>query len=150
MCLAFISSITTLEAYYAHNFAAAVFVLGGFVLEVHYESLINQYGCVPATIAYGNVQCGKSKATKAALSTVGLKDQKFSIKCPTQRPSNLLVKQQWGWCLMIQKIQNKLPKNCVHFQKAHALPWHTSSRQGQHFLSSMNFKMLRKLSREAR
>ena len=71
------SLITTLEAYYSHNFAAAMFVLGGFLLAVHYESLIDQYGCVPATIAYGTVQCGKSKSTKAALSTVGLKDQNY-------------------------------------------------------------------------
>lgn len=54
-----------------------MFVLGGFLLAVHYESLIDQYGCVPATIAYGQVQCGKSKATQAAFSTVGLKDQNY-------------------------------------------------------------------------
>ena len=47
--------ITTLEAYYAHNFAAAVFVLEGFALAVHYEALINQYGCVPATSGVNRV-----------------------------------------------------------------------------------------------
>ena len=35
--------IMTFEAYYSHNFAAAMFVLGGFSLAVHYESLIEQY-----------------------------------------------------------------------------------------------------------
>ena len=68
--------IATLEGYHTHNFPAAMFVLGGYVLAVH-ESLISEYGSIPATIAYGQVQCGKSKATKAALSTVGLTEQNF-------------------------------------------------------------------------
>ena len=32
---------------------------------------------VPATILYGEVQCGKSEATKAALSTTGTVDGNF-------------------------------------------------------------------------
>lgn len=46
--------------------------LGGYVLAVHYESLIE-----PATILYGEVQYGKSEGTKAALSTTGTVDGNF-------------------------------------------------------------------------
>lgn len=49
--------------------------LGGYVLAVHYESLI-----VPATILYGEVQYGKSEGTKAALSTTGSVDGNFFNK----------------------------------------------------------------------
>ena len=45
---------------------------GGVILAVRYESLIAQYSSVPATIAYGHVQCSKSEATRVALPTVGL------------------------------------------------------------------------------
>ena len=72
--------IAMLEHYYNHTFAAALCVLGGYVAAVHYESLISEYSHVPATIAYGEVQCGKSKATRTALSTVGLMNPTFSTK----------------------------------------------------------------------
>ena len=69
--------ILTLESYNAHKFAAAQFVLGGYILSVHYGALMSEYETVPATIAYGQVQCGKSKVTKAALATVGLITSNF-------------------------------------------------------------------------
>lgn len=51
--------IDVLDRYYAHNFSAALLVVGGFILAVHYEILIEKFNAVPATIPFGQVQCGE-------------------------------------------------------------------------------------------
>lgn len=59
--------IAMLQKYYDHIFTVELGVLGRYVAAVHYESLISEYSCAPATIANGEVQCRKSRATKAVL-----------------------------------------------------------------------------------
>lgn len=66
--LLFLPSLQHFENYYDHDFAA---VIGEYVVAVNYEPFISEYS-VPAIIAYGEGQCGKLKATKSALSKVGL------------------------------------------------------------------------------
>ena len=48
--------ITILNNYYKDNFSSVLCVLGGYVVAVHCESVISEYGYVPATIVYGDVQ----------------------------------------------------------------------------------------------
>ena len=64
--------INILDRYYAHNLPAALLLVGGFILAVHYEILIEKFKAVLATIAYGQVQYGKTRATRAALSLMGI------------------------------------------------------------------------------
>ncbi len=47
------------------------------MLTVHYKALMAQQGSVPTTLAYGEVQCGTSKATEAAPSTMGMRTANF-------------------------------------------------------------------------
>ena len=49
------------------------------MLAVHYEAMIDEFEKVPANILFGDVQCGKSEATKAALSTTGMLNANFSL-----------------------------------------------------------------------
>lgn len=64
--------IDILDRYYANNLPAVYLIIGGFIVCVHYESTIEQHDSVPATIDYGPIQCGKSKATREALSLIGI------------------------------------------------------------------------------
>ena len=43
----------------------------------HYESLFRRFQKIPATIAYGEVNCGKTTATKAALAMVGVQQKNW-------------------------------------------------------------------------
>ena len=143
--------ITTLEGYYAHNFAAAALVLGGFILAVLYEALVEQHGYVPATIAYGRVQSGKSKATKAALSTVGLKDQNFFNQVSDSKALEFTNHTTMGMVMDDPEDPKQIAKKLIyHFQKANASNMAYEFQARTTFLSSMNLKMLRKLSKEAR
>ena len=143
--------IATLEKYYDHNFAAALCVLGGYVVAVHYESLISDYGCVPATIAYGEVQCGKSKATKAALSTVGLMKSNFFNQLSDSKSFEFTSQTTMGMVLDDPEDLKQIAKKLVyHFQKAHASTKAYDYEPRTTFVTSMNLKMLRKLAKEAR
>ena len=63
--------ITSLSDCFEENFPTALFVLGSTVIANHYEALYNRFQRVPATLAYEEVNCGKTTAVKAALSMVG-------------------------------------------------------------------------------
>ena len=143
--------IATLEGYYAHNFPAAMFVLGGYVLAVHYESLISEYGSIPATIAYGQVQCGKSKATKAALSTVGLIKPNFFSQISDSKAFEFTCQTTMGMVLDDPEDVKQVAKKLMyHFQRAHASTKAYDYEPRTTFVTSMNLKMLRKLAKEAR
>lgn len=68
---AVVNLLESLEACYEENFPAALLMLGSAVIANHYEALYNRFQKIPATLAYGEVNCGKTTATKAALSMVG-------------------------------------------------------------------------------
>lgn len=143
--------IATLENYYDHNFPAAICVLGGYVVAVHYESLISDYVCVPATIAYGEVQCGKSKATKAALSTVGLTKPNFFNQLSDSKSFEFTSQTTMGMVLDDTEDLKQIAKKLIyHFQRAHASTKAYDYEPRTTFIMSMNLKMLRKLAKEAR
>ena len=143
--------IETHESYYSHNFAAALFVLGGYVLTVHYEVLMSTYETVLATIAYGRVQCGKSKATKAALSTVGLVKCNLFSHISDSRAFEFTSQTTMGMVLDDPKDPKQLAKKLTHhFQGAHASTKAYDYQPKTTFVTSMNFKMLRKVAKESR
>ena len=74
---ALVDLISALEHCYENNFAATLLVLGAAVICNHYEVLFARFQQVPATIVYGEVCCGKTKATRAALSVTGTQNTNF-------------------------------------------------------------------------
>lgn len=74
---AVVNLIESLQACYEENFPAALLMLGSAVIANHYETLYNRFQKIPATLAYGEVNCGKTTATKAALSMVGAQNTNF-------------------------------------------------------------------------
>ena len=83
--------IDTLDRY---NLPAVLLVIGGFILAVHYEILMEKFKAVPATIAYGQVQCGKTRATLAALSLMGITSTNFFSDVSD---SGIRAKAPWEW-----------------------------------------------------
>ena len=69
--------LLALDDNYEENFPGVLLTIGSYVISVHYESLMEEYGKVPATIVYGEVQCGKSEATKATLAITSTVDGNF-------------------------------------------------------------------------
>ncbi len=67
------------------NFPAALLLLGSQLLAVCYDEIYEIAGQVPATIAFGKVSLGKTKAAEAAQSIFGL--------CSTFRVSKITDKQ---------------------------------------------------------
>ena len=100
---AFTALISVLDKYYTSNFPAVLLLLGGDVLTVHYEAQMTEYGSVPATLAYGEVQCGKLKATEAALSTMGMRSTNFFGEVSDSRTFEFTSQTTLGWSLMTQR-----------------------------------------------
>jgi len=69
--------VKQLKAKNEDNYPAAIITLGAQIMSVHYESLFEAGYNVPATLLHGEISHGKSLATKAALSTLGIQDTHF-------------------------------------------------------------------------
>lgn len=70
--------VEQLKVTYEENYPAAVLTMGAQIMSVHYEILVNDGGYnVPATLLHGEVSHGKSLATKAALSMLGIQENYF-------------------------------------------------------------------------
>lgn len=61
------------EKAFGENFPAALLVLGGIALAVHYEQLSNTFP-VPPIMALGEPITAKSTAVETALSMFGMQD----------------------------------------------------------------------------
>ena len=68
---AIVDLIESLCCCYEENFPVALLILGSAVISNHYEALYNWFQKIPTTLAFGEVNFGKTTATKAALSIVG-------------------------------------------------------------------------------
>jgi len=69
--------VKQLKVTYENNYPAAIITLGAQIMSVHYESLFEAGFNVPATLLHGEISHGKSIATKAALSMLGIQDTHF-------------------------------------------------------------------------
>jgi len=69
--------VKQLKVTYGDNYPAAITTLGAQIMSVHYESLFEAGYNVPATLLHGEISHGKSLATKAALSMLGIQDTHF-------------------------------------------------------------------------
>lgn len=73
--------VWALKNVHQQNFPAALLLLGAQVMSMFYEQILAIAGQVPATLAFGKVCLGKTKAAEAAQSILGL--------CKGFRPSKI-------------------------------------------------------------
>lgn len=136
---------------YDTNFAGALLVLGGYIVSLHYESLMEKYNNVPATIVYGEVQCGKSLITKAVLATTGVQNANFFSSLSDPRTFAFSSQTTLGMVLDdpcdVKQVARKLT---YHFQKAPAATMCYEHTPKTTFLTSMNIPTLQQLAKHAR
>ena len=143
--------LDALEANYGTNFPGALLVLGGYILAIHYESLIDIYNKVPATLVYGEVQCGNSAITRAALSTMGVQQANFFSSMSDVKTFAFSSQTTLGMVLDdpcdLKQVSNKLTH---HFQKSVAATMSYEYSPRTTFISSMNEPTLKGLAKHLR
>lgn len=75
------NAIQVMQRAFLNNFPSSLLVLAAHLLNIHYESLLPVVGGIPIAVLYGDVQCGKSTATKVCLSLTGTQDSHFLGRC---------------------------------------------------------------------
>lgn len=143
--------IDILDRYYAHNLPAVLLIIGGFIVCVHYESMIEQHGSVPATIAYGPIQCGKSKATRVALSLMGVSAPNFFTNISDCKAFEYTSQTTLGMVLDDPEDLKQVSKKLTyHFQKSSAATKMYCYKPRTTFITSMNEHMLLKIAAHSR
>ena len=143
--------LDALEANYGTNFPGALLVLGGYILAIHYEALIDIYNKVPATLVHGEVQCGKSAITRAALSTMGVQQANFFSSMSDVKTFAFSSQTTLGMVLDdpcdLKQVSNKLTH---HFQKSVAATMSYEYSPRTTFITSMNEPTLKGLAKHSR
>ena len=146
-----IDLLNVMEKYYGDSFPAVLYLMGGYVLANHYEALISQYGKVPSTIIYGEVQCGKTTATRAILGTMGVSDAKFFSELTDAKAYAFTSQTTLGMVIDDpDDLKQLVIKIIYHFQKAPVASMRGEYEPRTTFVTSMNESTLRKLSKSAR
>ena len=149
---ALVNLLHALENSYEENFPGVLMMLGGYVLAVHYETVIDEFEKVPATILFGDVQCGKSEATKAALSTTGMMNANFFSHISDSRVFAYSSQTTLGVVLDDPKDVHEVEKKITyHFQRANAATMSYSYKPRTTFITSLNEQpTLRNLAKQSR
>lgn len=63
--------VTALKQLLGNNFMAALGMLGGLVLGIGFETIIERFGFCPVVLATGGLSCGKTTTLKALLYCLG-------------------------------------------------------------------------------
>ena len=140
--------ITCLQTTYEENFPAALLTLGAQLMCTHYESLneIASDGCVPATILHGDVSHGKSLATKAGLSMLGIQNSHFLSSCTYNRIVQVTSSSTLGVVIDdpsdVKEISEKI---LHHFERGISTTCKGSYTPRCTFISSVNKELLTKL-----
>ena len=143
--------IRALHSCYTHNFPASLLVLGAEVLCLHYELLIQLTNQVPVTIVFGDVGQGKSRATRAALSLLGVHHSNYFHELTDSRILKITSNTTLGVVIDDPTDAHSVAEKIVqHFEKSS----HGSARMTftprTTFITSMNYRCLKQLAREQR
>ena len=141
--------ISALKNCYQQNTPAALLTLGAQILCLHYESFhkIGKF-LVPATVVFGKINCGKSLATKAALSMLGIQDSNYITFSTESKMRSLTSQTSLGVVLDDPKDANEISQKILyHFDLAKACNHTTTVLPKCTFITSMNFDCLDKLCR---
>lgn len=66
--------ISVMDKYMKGNFPAALLVIGGVGLAIHFEQLVDSLDGVPLIMAWGKPVSGKTTAANAAMAIIGQKE----------------------------------------------------------------------------
>lgn len=139
--------VSCLKITYEDNFAAALLTLGAQIMSTHYEMINNNTHCnVPAAILHGDVSHGKSLASKAALSMIGIEKNHFITSITDTKIVQVTSCTTLGLVLDdpsdVKQISEKI---LYHFDKGVAAKCHADYTPKCTFISSVNKELLAKL-----
>jgi len=132
---------------YETNYPAALLTLGAQIMSTHYEMLNTdaQYR-VPATILHGDILHGKSLASKAALSILGIQESHFLTSITDTKSVQVTSCTTLGLVIDdptdIKEISEKI---LYHFEKGIAAKCNANYTPRCTFISSINKELLTKL-----
>lgn len=143
--------IQVMQRAFLNNFPSCLLVLAAHLLNLHYESLLPVVGGIPIAILYGDVQCGKSTATKVCLSLTGTQDSHFLGRCPdvtfiratTQTTLGLVLDDPTNHTAISEKIMLLFDGKTIE-QNSVSLHPRTS------FMTSINMPCFEKLAKHHR
>ena len=143
--------IRALQTCYTHNFPASLLVLGAEVLCLHYELLIQLTNQVPITVVFGDVGQGKSRATRAALSLLGVHQSNYFHELTNSRSLKITSSTTLGVVIDDPSDAHSVAEKIVqHFEKSSHGSAHITYTPRTTFITSMNYRCLNQLSREQR
>lgn len=143
--------IQSLEDCYLHNFPACLLLLGAEVLCLHYETLMETVGQVPVTVVFGHVGQGKSKATRAALSLLGVERCNYFQELTDHRALKLTSTTTLGVVIDDPTDHRMIAEKIMqHFERGMHGSAHATFTPRTTFMTSMNGKCLKQLAREPR
>lgn len=143
--------IRALQGCYVHNFPASLLVLGAEILCLHYELLIEMANQVPVTIVFGDVGLGKSRATRAALSLLGVQHCSYFHELTDSRALRVTCNTTLGVVIDDPTDAHWISEKIIqHFEKGSHGSAHGTYTPRTSFITSMNYKCLKQLSREQR
>ena len=143
--------IRALQTCYAHNFPASLLVLGAEILCLHYELLIKLTNQVPITVVFGDVGQGKSRATRAALSLLGVHQSNYFHELTDSRTLKMTSSTTLGVVIDDPSDAHSVAEKIVqHFEKSSHGSAHITYTPRTTFITSMNYRCLNQLSREQR
>lgn len=139
--------IGCLKDAYEENYPAALLTLGAQVMSTHYEMINAATQCkVPATILHGDVSHGKSLASKAALSMLGIQHNHFLTSITDTKSVQVTSCTTLGLVIDdpsdIKEISEKI---LYHFEKGIAAKHNANYIPRCTFISSINKELLTKL-----
>lgn len=144
---ALVDLVSELERCYQNNFAACLLTLGAAVMCNHYEALFARFQQVPATLVFGEVCCGKTRATRAALSMVGAQDTNFFSSITDARSYRFAGSTTLGMVIDDPREEKELAKKITyHFDQSMVSTCARDYQPRTTFIASMNLPCLQRLA----
>ncbi len=137
--------IKTLEQCYQYNTTATLLTLGSQLLCLHYEALNKTAKLsVPASVLFGDINHGKSKATQAALSLLGIQETNFISQIPDSKARQITAQTTLG--VVINVPGDIATKIMHHYDMGKATSQDGTYTPRYTFISSINDECLQKLA----
>lgn len=147
---ALVDLISSLEQCYENNFAATLLVLGAAVICNHYEVLFARFQQVPATIVYGEVCCGKTRATRAALSVAGAQNTNFFSSITDARSYRFAGMTTLGMVIDDPREDKELARKIsYHFDQSMVSTCARDYQPRTTFICSMNMPCLQRIAADS-
>lgn len=139
--------IQALKSVHLQNFPAALMVLGAQMLSIHYESIYSIAGQVPATLAFGRVSLGKTKAAEAAQSLLGLCKNFRVSKITDKQAARLTSMSTLGFLIDDPSSPTEFcEKVLTHFEKGVITSCAASYEPRCTFMATLNMNCLEALA----